>query len=56
MVTVGYDIPAADGAQLAWLYKHGEVVGRSDGDEVIHITVRLLPEQRALFERQARHG
>jgi GTPase len=28
MVTVGYDIPTADGAQLAWLYGHGEVIGR----------------------------
>jgi hypothetical protein len=39
--TVGYDVPASDGAQLAWLYEHGEVVGRQDGDEAIHVTVRL---------------
>jgi len=51
--TVGYDVPASDGAQLAWLYEHGEVVGRQDGDEAIHVTVRLSPRDRARFERQA---
>jgi GTP-binding protein HflX len=51
--TVGYDVPASDGAQLAWLYEHGEVVGRQDGDEAIHVTVRLSPEDRARFERKA---
>ena len=53
METVGYDIPASDGAQLAWLYQHGEVVGRQDGDETIHVIVRLLPADRARFEQQA---
>jgi GTP-binding protein HflX len=52
LVTVGYDIPTSDGARLAWLYGHGEVVGRQDGDEAIHLTVRLAPEDRARFERQ----
>jgi GTPase len=51
--TVGYDVPASDGAQLAWLYEHGEVVGRRDGEEAIHVTVRLSPRDRARFERQA---
>jgi GTP-binding protein HflX len=31
-VTVDYDIPASDGAELAWLYRHGDVVGRHDND------------------------
>jgi GTP-binding protein HflX len=52
MVTVGYDIPTSDGAQLAWLYEHGEVVGRNDGNDAIHVTVRLLPSDRARFEHQ----
>ncbi|MDO9707108.1 GTPase HflX [Paracraurococcus lichenis] len=51
MVTVGYDIPAAEGARLAWLYAHGEVTGRQDHDDAIHVTVRLAPEDRARFER-----
>jgi GTP-binding protein HflX len=53
MVTVGYDVPTSDGAQLSWLYAHGEVIGRNDRDEAIHVTVRLLPRDRARFEHQA---
>ena len=56
MVTVGYDIPASDGAQLAWLYGHGEVIGRQDSDDAIHVTVRLAPDDRARFERQQQTG
>ena len=51
METAGYDIPASDGARLAWLYAHGEVIGRQDKDELIHVTVRLLAADRARFER-----
>jgi GTP-binding protein HflX len=46
-----YDIPHAEGARLAWLYAHGEVVGRDDDDAAAHVTVRLLPADRARFER-----
>ena len=46
-----YDIPPADGARLAWLYQHGEVVERADQDAAIHVKVRLLPADRARFER-----
>jgi len=55
-VTVGYDIPVSGGAELAWLYDHGEVVGRQDNDNAIHVTVRLAPEDRARFERQVRRA
>jgi GTP-binding protein HflX len=51
--TVGYEVPASDGARLAWLYEHGEVVGRHDGDEAVRLTVRLGPRDRARFERRA---
>ena len=51
METAGYDIPPSDGARLAWLYAHGEVIGRQDKDESIHWTVRLRPADRARFER-----
>jgi GTP-binding protein HflX len=51
-VTVGYNIPTSDGAQLAWLYDHGEVISRQDGEEAVHVTVRLTPDDRARFERQ----
>ena len=44
-------IAPADGARLAWLYQHGEVVERQDGEAAIHVTVRLLPADRARFEQ-----
>ncbi len=56
LVTAGYDIPVSDGARLAWLYQHGEVVDRTDGEREIHVTVRLLPRDRDRFEGQADHG
>jgi GTP-binding protein HflX len=52
MEVVDYIVPPSDGARLAWLYEHGEVIGRRDEDEAIHVTVRLLPADRARFERQ----
>jgi GTPase len=52
METADYDIEPSDGARLAWLYRHGEVTGRRDDDDLVHVTVRLLPADRARFERQ----
>jgi GTP-binding protein HflX len=51
MVVCEYAIPVADGARIAWLYQHGEVVTRHDGEENIDMTVRLLPADRARFEQ-----
>ena len=45
-----YDLAPADGARIAWLYQHGEVLARQDGDDAIHMRVRLLPADRARFE------
>jgi len=44
-------VPVADGALLAWLYRHGEVVDRDDRDDGIHLDIRLAP---ALLGRLAR--
>jgi GTPase len=52
MEVADYDIPPQDGGRMAWLYEHGEVVERSDTDSVVHMKVRLLPADRARFERQ----
>ncbi|MBN8904284.1 MAG: GTPase HflX, partial [Rhodospirillales bacterium] len=52
MELAAYDIPPQDGARLAWLYEHGEVVDRRDAETGVHVTVRLLPADRARFERQ----
>ncbi len=51
MQLVEYDIPGSDGAKLSWLYEHGEVIGREDRDDVVHVSVRLLAADRARFER-----
>jgi GTP-binding protein HflX len=53
MEVADYAIPAGDGARLAWLYEHGEVIGRDDAEDAVHVTVRLLAADRARFERRA---
>ena len=51
MVVVSYGLDVADGAGLAWLYQHGEVVIREDGQERIDLCVRLLPADRDRFDQ-----
>ncbi|MBC7800088.1 MAG: GTPase HflX [Gemmatimonadaceae bacterium] len=51
MEVADYLVPAADGAGLAWLYEHGEVMERDDADDGVHVVVRMLPADRARFER-----
>jgi GTPase len=53
METAAYEIAPTDGARLAWLYQHGEVVDRRDAESGIHVTVRLLPADRARFEQRS---
>ena len=52
METADYDIRPDDGASLAWLYQHGEVVDRQDDDAAVHVKVRLHPADRTRFERR----
>jgi GTP-binding protein HflX len=52
MQTMELAVPVADGAAIAWLYQHGEVLGREDDDEVVHLKVRLSPADRARFEQR----
>ena len=35
------DVPAGDGAALAWLHQHGEVVSSEPDGETVHVTVRI---------------
>lgn len=44
-------LPAADGAALAWLYEHGEVMERTDRDEILTLKARLSPANRERFGR-----
>ena len=45
-------LPPADGAAIAWLYRHGEVQRREDGNDGVTLTVSLDPADRARFERR----
>ncbi len=47
-----YAIPFQEGAALAWLYAHGEVVERHDGEDNVVVRVRLLPADQSRFESQ----
>ena len=51
MEEVRYHLRADEGARLAWLYEHGEVLDRKDQDLAIDINVRLRPADRVRFER-----
>ena len=51
MEVADYAIPPTDGARLAWLYQHGEVIDRADDEAAIRVKVRLLSADRARFER-----
>ncbi|GAB0115434.1 GTPase HflX [Acidisoma sp. C75] len=48
-----FRLEPSDGARLAWLYRHGEVLTRQDENEEIRVTVRMLPADRARFENMA---
>jgi GTP-binding protein HflX len=43
-IEVALGVAPSDGAGLAWLYRHGEVLDRRDGAERIVLTMRLSPE------------
>jgi GTP-binding protein HflX len=43
-------VDLADGAEIAWLYRHGEVLSRDDDERHAHIRVGLAPADLARFE------
>jgi GTPase len=49
---VDLDVPLTDGATIAWLYAHGEVVSRRDDETAAHLTVSLDPADLGRFERR----
>jgi len=51
LVTLEAAVAPADGARLAWLYAHGEVVARQDAEDSIRLTVRLSAADRARFDQ-----
>jgi GTPase len=48
--TARLDVPLSDGAAIAWLYSHGEVVERDDDEQNAHITVRLSEADLGRFQ------
>jgi GTP-binding protein HflX len=50
LLVLDYEVPVTDGAKLAWLYRHGEVLAREDGEQTIQVEVRLSEADRARFE------
>lgn len=50
--TVEYDLPFADGAALAWLHEHGQVLESRAEEGHLHVTVALDPADRRRFEHR----
>ena len=50
--TIELIMPYSDGAKLAWLYNHGEVLERRDEADGIHIKARLEPANAERFKLQ----
>src|SRR3546814_982639 len=50
--TLRFDLDLSDGAAIAWLYAHGEVLEREDDMARAHIRVALDPPEAARFERR----
>lgn len=51
---VSIDLPLADGASIAWLYRHGEVLERRDDDETAHLLINMGQEDLARFHARQR--
>lgn len=45
-------VPESDGASVAWLYEHGDVLERRSEEGRAHVRVRLDPADRARFSRR----
>ena len=50
---VQLDVPLSDGAAIAWLYAHGEVLERRDDEFRAHFAVRLSPADIGRFKHRA---
>ncbi|MDA8230115.1 MAG: GTPase HflX [Magnetospirillum sp.] len=51
--TLDVALPLSDGASIAWLYRHGEVVARRDDEATAYMRVRLDPaDAQRYYQRQ----
>jgi GTP-binding protein HflX len=51
---VPVDVSLADGAGIAWLYRHGEVLERQDDEEMAHLLVNIRPADLDRFTARQR--
>ncbi|MEI9981774.1 MAG: GTPase HflX [Aliidongia sp.] len=51
---VPVDVDLSDGAGIAWLYRHGEVLERHDDEAMAHLLVNLRPEDIERFAARNR--
>ena len=51
-ITLDVNISLTDGATLAWLYQHGNVIKRNDKSMSSHLKVQLSPKNKTLFLRR----
>ena len=51
---VSIDLPQSDGASIAWLYRHGEVLERRDDGETTHLVINMGQEDLARFHARQR--
>ncbi|MGH7089549.1 MAG: GTPase HflX [Stellaceae bacterium] len=49
------DVPLSDGATLAWLYRHGEVLARRDDEADAHLEVRLAAADVSRLKARLAH-
>jgi GTP-binding protein HflX len=49
---VNLEVDLSDGASLAWLYRHGQILDRRDEGQTAHLQVALDPANLARFERR----
>jgi GTP-binding protein HflX len=48
--TVELDVANDDGALLSWLYEHGEITSRENGEAGVHVSVSMSSENRQRLE------
>jgi len=46
------ELPFENGAALAWLYERAEVLSREDGEQGVHLDLRIAPDVAARFEQK----
>jgi len=50
--TFEINVPYSDGQLLSWLYSHGEVTNRVEGEEHLHITVKMNDMNSSRFRQK----